>query len=53
LVLKWDKFNETKFKHTSFQNWWLDPYQVAKQTGVGMYQLQILEGDIYLLPVNG
>ena len=28
LVLKWDKLNETKGKHSKFQKLWLGPFQI-------------------------
>ena len=31
LVLKWDKANEPKDKHSKFHNLWLGPFQVAKK----------------------
>jgi hypothetical protein len=53
LVLKWDKANEPKGKHSKFQNLWLRPFQVDEKIGVGTYQLQNLEGKLDALPVNG
>jgi hypothetical protein len=53
LVLKWDKANELKGKHSKFQNLWLEPFQVDEKIGVGTYQLQNLEGKLDALPVNG
>jgi hypothetical protein len=53
LVLKWDKANEPKGKHSKFQNLWLISFQVAKKLGVGMYQLQNLRGEPDALLVNG
>jgi hypothetical protein len=53
LVLKWDKVNEPKGKHSKFQSLWLGPYQVAEKIGVGTYQLQNLRGELDSLPVNG
>jgi len=50
LVLKWDKINETKGKHSKFQNLWLRPFQVAKKFGVGTYHLQNLGGETNLFP---
>jgi hypothetical protein len=44
LVLKWDRANEPKRKHSKFQNLWLRPFQVADKIGVGMYRLQNLRG---------
>jgi hypothetical protein len=38
LVLKWDKLNEPKGKHTKFQHLWLGPFQVAKKLGLGTYK---------------
>jgi hypothetical protein len=53
LVLKWDKTNELKGKHSEFQNLWLKPFQVAKKIGVGMDRLQNLRGETDALSVNG
>jgi hypothetical protein len=39
LVLKWDKENESKGKHSKFQNLWLRPFQVAEKIGAGTYRL--------------
>jgi hypothetical protein len=39
LVLKWDKLNEPKGKHTKFQHLWLGPFQVAEKLGLGTYKL--------------
>jgi hypothetical protein len=44
LVLKWDKANEPKGKHSKFQNLWLGPFQVAEKIRAGTYQLQNLGG---------
>jgi predicted GH43/DUF377 family glycosyl hydrolase len=53
LVLKWDKINEPKGKHSKFQNMWLGPFQVAEKIGVGTYHLQNLRGELEALPING
>jgi hypothetical protein len=53
LVLKWDRANEPKGKHSKFQNLWLRPFQVAEKIGVGTYRLQNLRGEPDALPVNG
>jgi hypothetical protein len=53
LVLKWDKANESKGKHSKFQNLWLRPFQVAEKIGAGTYRLQNLRGESDTLPVNG
>ena len=45
LVLKWDRENEPKGKHSKFENLWLGPFQVAKKIGEGTYQLQNLRGE--------
>jgi hypothetical protein len=45
LVLKWDKVNEPKGKHSKFQSLWLGPFQVAEKIGVGTYCLQNLRGE--------
>ena len=41
LVLKWDRVNEPKGKHSKFQSLWLGPFQVDENIGVGTYRLQI------------
>jgi hypothetical protein len=53
LVLKWDRENKPKGKHSKFQNLWLGPFQVAEKIGVGTYRLQNLRGEPDALPVNG
>jgi hypothetical protein len=53
LVLKWDKENEPKGKHSKFQSLWLGPFQVAEKIGAGTYRLQNLRGEPDALPVNG
>jgi hypothetical protein len=53
LVLKWDKANEPKGKHSKFQSLWLGPFQVAERIGAGTYRLQNLRGELDALPVNG
>jgi hypothetical protein len=53
LVLKWDRENEPKGKHSKFQNLWLRPFQVAEKIGAGTYRLQNLRGEPDALPVNG
>ena len=40
LVLKWDKLNEPKGKHTKFQHLWLGPFQVVEKIGQGIYRLK-------------
>ena len=52
LVLKWDKANEPKGKHSKFQNLCLGPFQVAEKIGAGTYRLQNLRGVPDSLPVN-
>jgi hypothetical protein len=44
LVLKWDRENESKGKHSKFHNLWLRPFQVTKKLGVGTYRLQNMRG---------
>jgi hypothetical protein len=51
--LKWDKSNDSKGKHSKFQNLWLEPFQVAKKIGAGTYRFQNLRGESDTLPVNG
>ena len=53
LVLKWDKLNEPKGKHTKFQHLWLGPFQVVEKIGQGTYRLKTLQGEIEKIPVNG
>jgi hypothetical protein len=53
LVLKWDKSNEMKGKHTKFQKLWLGPYQICEKIRPGTFRLKSLEGDLEELPVNG
>jgi hypothetical protein len=52
LVLKWDRANESKGKHSKFQNLWLGPFQVAEKLGSRTYQLKNMRGEINALPVN-
>jgi hypothetical protein len=52
LVLKWDKANEPKGKHSKFQNLWLGPYQIVEKIGVGTYHLQSM-GENWILSLNG
>lgn len=44
LVLKWDKADEEKRKHTEFQKLWLSPFQIAEQLGPSDFILQDLKG---------
>ena len=53
LVLKWDRENEPKGKHSKFQNLWLGPFQVANKIGADTYQLQNMRGEPEALPING
>jgi hypothetical protein len=53
LVLKWDRANEPKGKHSKFQNLCLGPFQVAEKIGIGTYQLQNPKGEPDALSVNG
>ena len=52
LVLKWDRANEPKGKHSKFQNLWLGPFQVAEKIGADTYRLQNLKEEPDSLPVN-
>jgi hypothetical protein len=52
LVLKWDKVNEPKGKHSRFQSMWLGPFQVAEKIGVGTFHLKNWRGEPDALPVN-
>jgi hypothetical protein len=45
LVLKWDKVNEPKGKHSKFQNLWLGPYQIVEKIGADTYRLQSSRGN--------
>jgi hypothetical protein len=40
LVLKWDKENELKGKHTKFQKLWLGPYLIYQKIGHGTFDLR-------------
>ena len=53
LVLKWDKPNEPKGKHSKFQNLWLGPYQIDQKLGPSTFKLKTLDGKLEPLPVNG
>ena len=53
LVLKWDKLNEPKGKHTKFQHLWLGPFEVVEKNGQGTCKLKTLQGETEELPVNG
>jgi hypothetical protein len=53
LVLKWDKSHEDKGKHSKFQQLWLGSFMIKENIGQGTYWLQILEGEVDLLPING
>lgn len=39
LILKWDKINYPKGKHTKFQQLWLAPFQIPRKSGQGTYRL--------------
>lgn len=52
-MLKWDKDNEQKVKHTKFQPLWLGPHQIVENLGSGTYRLQNLGGNLDPLPING
>jgi hypothetical protein len=53
LVLKWDRENKLKGKHSKFQNLWVEPFQVVEKLGAGTYQLKNLRGKHNALPMNG
>jgi hypothetical protein len=53
LVLKWDKANETKGKHTKFQHLWLGPYKICEKIGSRTSKLKTLEGEVEELLFNG
>ena len=52
LVLKWDKTNKAKGKHSKFQNLCLGSYEIAEKIGDATYKLQSLQGDLENLPIN-
>lgn len=52
LVLKWDKSNEEKGKHTKFQRMRLGPFQIVKLIGPSTFMLQDLAGKRESLLVN-
>lgn len=52
LVLKWDKLNKTKDKHSKFQKLWLRPFQIDQKLGPDTFKLRNLEGRIEPLLVN-
>jgi hypothetical protein len=53
LVLKWDKINKPKGKHSKFQNLWLGPFQIAEKIGLRTYRLQNIRRQLKALPING
>jgi len=53
LVLKREKINEPKVKHSKFQNLWLGPFQIAEKIGLHTYWLQNLRSELEILHVNG
>jgi hypothetical protein len=53
LVLKWNKSNELKGKHTNFQKLWLGPYLIYQKIVHGTFSLNTLHGEEEELPVNG
>ena len=53
LVLKWDKLNESKAKHSKFQNLWLGPFPIDQKLGPSTFKLRTLEGKIEPLYING
>ena len=53
LVLKWDRANEPKGKHSKFQNQWLGSFKVAEKIGAGTYRLQSMRVEPDALLVNG
>jgi hypothetical protein len=52
LILKWDRANESKGKHSKFQKLWIRPFQVAEKLGTDTYRFQNLRGGLDALPVN-
>jgi hypothetical protein len=53
LILKRDKANKSKGKHSKFQNLSLGPFQVYKKIGADTYRLQNMRGEPKTIPVNG
>jgi hypothetical protein len=54
LVLKWDKANEMKGKHTKFQKTMTRyPYHIYEKIRPGTFKLKSLEGYLEELHVNG
>jgi len=53
LVFKWDEANESKGKHSNFQNLCLRPFKLAEKIGASTYRLKNLRGESDTLPVNG
>lgn len=52
LVLKWDKLNESKGKHSKFQRLLLGSFQIDQKLGLNTFKLRNLEGKLEPLPVN-
>jgi hypothetical protein len=52
LVLKWDKINDPKGKHSKFQNMWLGPFEIVEKIGIGTYHFQNLRGELESLPIS-
>eukprot|EP00253_Pinus_taeda_P019047 PITA_19047 len=44
LMLKWDRADEDKGKHTKFQALWVGPFQIAEKIGHNTFKLQTLGG---------
>lgn len=53
LVLKWDKLNNTKGKHSKFQHLWLGPFPHFEKIGQGTHRLKSLQKQLERLLVNG
>ena len=53
MVLKWDKMNETKGKHSKFQKLWLGPFQIDQKLGLITFKLRNLKERIESLAING
>jgi hypothetical protein len=45
IILKWDKANELKGKHSKFQKLCLGPYLIHQKIGPGTFRLKTLQGD--------
>ena len=53
LVIKWEKLNDPKGKHTKFQRLWVGPFQISENMGQGTYQLNNLQEEKEKFYING